>query len=86
MDWGNVSDFEPLAIPSHDLCYALDKEQWEPILDKVWSSAGSEFSIREAWALEWQSHGDSAILNEEVLGAADSKFVCTPIDAPPIPR
>ncbi|KAJ7249203.1 Alpha/Beta hydrolase protein [Mycena haematopus] len=46
------------------------KEQWEPILEKLFAlhSDRSDFpQIREAWALDWQSHGESAVLNEGAL-------------------
>lgn len=48
----------------------LDKEQWEPILDKLFTlqSAKSAFQqIREAWSFDWQSHGESAVLNEDAV-------------------
>ncbi|KAJ7146732.1 hypothetical protein C8R44DRAFT_598796, partial [Mycena epipterygia] len=46
------------------------KEQWEPVLEKLFllQSEKSDFPpIREAWSFDWQSHGESAVLNEEAL-------------------
>lgn len=46
------------------------KEFWEPVLEKLFAlqAAGmSHYRIREAWAFDWQSHGDSAILNADRL-------------------
>ncbi|KAJ7201833.1 hypothetical protein GGX14DRAFT_571097 [Mycena pura] len=46
------------------------KEQWEPTLEKLFTlhSEGSNLPrLREAWALDWQSHGEAAVLNEEAL-------------------
>jgi hypothetical protein len=68
MVWGSMSG-------SHSMCCTLlkrdlDKEQWEPTLEKLFTlhSERSQFpQIREAWALDWQSHGESAVLNEESL-------------------
>lgn len=46
-----------------------DKEQWEPTLEKLFdlSRGSSTFRIREAWAFDWQNHGDSAIMNEGII-------------------
>ncbi|KAJ7828281.1 hypothetical protein B0H14DRAFT_2367186 [Mycena olivaceomarginata] len=61
----------------------LDEEQWEPTLEKLFTlhSERSQFpQIREAWALDWQSHGESAVLNEESLkddpASAQHKRIC----------
>ncbi|KAJ7196900.1 hypothetical protein B0H12DRAFT_1038094 [Mycena haematopus] len=46
------------------------KEQWEPIIEKLFtlhSEKSDVPQIREAWALDWQSHGESAVLNEDAL-------------------
>ncbi|KAG6910003.1 hypothetical protein DXG01_014003 [Tephrocybe rancida] len=46
-----------------------DKEQWEPTLEQIFrlqQSKGND-RIREAWAFDWQSHGEAAVLNEELL-------------------
>ncbi|KAJ7220246.1 Alpha/beta hydrolase fold-1 [Mycena pura] len=49
------------------------KEQWEPVMESLYalqvqSESGAEpQAVREAWAFDWQSHGESAVLNEEAL-------------------
>ncbi|KAJ7799995.1 alpha/beta-hydrolase [Mycena olivaceomarginata] len=48
----------------------MHKEQWEPILEKLFtlqSEKSTFYRIREAWSLDWQNHGESAVLNEEAL-------------------
>ena len=55
-----------------------DKEQWEATLGHIFAiqDRKSEFHrVREAWALDWQSHGDSAVLNAVVLDESD-ECVC----------
>ncbi|KAJ6593226.1 Alpha/beta hydrolase fold-1 [Mycena capillaripes] len=54
------------------------KEQWEPVLEKVFTLQAEKSNfhhIREAWLFDWQSHGESAILNEQALK-------CDPKSAP----
>ncbi|EEB88152.1 hypothetical protein MPER_14172, partial [Moniliophthora perniciosa FA553] len=46
--------------------YTTDKEIWEPILDNLLRSC--QF-IREAWAFDCHTHGESAILNEKALAS-----------------
>ncbi|EPS99563.1 hypothetical protein FOMPIDRAFT_1030883 [Fomitopsis schrenkii] len=46
------------------------KEHWEPLLERlcaVQSTKEPTGRIREAWAFDWQGHGDSAVLNEAAL-------------------
>jgi len=46
------------------------KEQWEPIIEKMYalrSESSISPQIREVWSFDWQSHGESAVLNEEAL-------------------
>ncbi|KAJ6581958.1 alpha/beta-hydrolase [Mycena capillaripes] len=46
------------------------KEQWEPTIQKLFALQSEKSHlprIREAWALDWQSHGESAVLNEAAL-------------------
>ena len=50
------------------------KELWEPVLEELYdqmavSSGTDSFvpKIRDAWAIDCPSHGESAILNEEIL-------------------
>ncbi|KAF7974887.1 hypothetical protein HWV62_11027 [Athelia sp. TMB] len=47
-----------------------DKEQWEPTLDKMFEAQHRKVGamrIREAWAFDWQNHGDSALINRDAL-------------------
>lgn len=49
-----------------------DKELWEPTLETLFSLRNGRdppTNVREAWALDWQSHGDSAVLNASALKA-----------------
>ncbi|KAJ7611431.1 Alpha/beta hydrolase fold-1 [Mycena polygramma] len=46
------------------------KEQWEPTLEQIFDTQGQEncgFAILEAWSVDWQSHGEAAIINEAAL-------------------
>ncbi|KAF7330197.1 Alpha/beta-hydrolase [Mycena venus] len=46
------------------------KEQWEPIIEKLYAlrrDSSISSRIREVWSFDWQSHGESAVLNEEAL-------------------
>ena len=66
-----TSLFTPMTATYADLRLS-DKEQWEPALTQVFElAAGSDPShtvpIREAWALDAPNHGDSAVLNRDVL-------------------
>ncbi|KZT21796.1 alpha/beta-hydrolase [Neolentinus lepideus HHB14362 ss-1] len=46
------------------------KEHWEPVLQglfEIQESVSGHSIIREAWAFDWHTHGDSAVLNAETL-------------------
>ena len=50
------------------------KEFWEPVLEELYDqmavSSGTDSSvlkIRDAWAIDCPGHGESAVLNEEIL-------------------
>lgn len=45
----------------------IDKEQWNVTIQKLFELTAGTSLIREAWALERPSHGDSAVLNQEKL-------------------
>ncbi|KAG5338729.1 hypothetical protein C0989_006437 [Termitomyces sp. Mn162] len=50
----------------------LDKEQWEPTIEQIFrlqQSKNRRDPIREAWAFDWQSHGDAAVINAGVLNS-----------------
>lgn len=38
-----------------------------PTIENIFASANQRFSIREAWALDWQNHGESAVYNKDDL-------------------
>ncbi|PPQ74685.1 hypothetical protein CVT26_007668 [Gymnopilus dilepis] len=59
-------------------CIGAHKEQWEPVIDKLFDLQHSKtvsHRIREAWSFDWQSHGDSAVLNREQLKEARPTLV-----------
>ena len=47
-----------------------DKEAWEPViallLDLKDNTSCSRV-VREAWSVDWQSHGEAANINDQVL-------------------
>ncbi|KAI0086613.1 hypothetical protein BDY19DRAFT_959407 [Irpex rosettiformis] len=54
-------------------CHGLSqhKEQWEPILQVLFSMDAykpPQNHIREFWSFEWQSHGESYVLNKDLIG------------------
>ncbi|KAJ3846005.1 Alpha/beta hydrolase family-domain-containing protein [Lentinula lateritia] len=55
------------------------KEMWEPMLEELLlleEKGSSKHAIQEAWAVDYETHGESAILNEETL-KAHPKHVAT---------
>ncbi|KAJ6612525.1 Alpha/beta hydrolase fold-1, partial [Mycena sp. CBHHK59/15] len=48
-------------------CIGAHKEQWEPTITRVLTLRSA--AVREAWAVDWQSHGDAALLNRDALAA-----------------
>ncbi|KAI0737332.1 hypothetical protein C8Q80DRAFT_1115322, partial [Daedaleopsis nitida] len=54
-------------------CSSGHKEQWEPVLLRLFelcsqsAPCAPQVCIREAWALDAQNHGDSALLNKTAL-------------------
>ncbi|KAJ7214392.1 Alpha/beta hydrolase fold-1 [Mycena pura] len=58
-------------------CVGGHKEQWEPTIERIFELRHSQ--VFEAWTFDWQTHGDSAILNQEVLKTSPSRVygVCT---------
>ncbi|KAJ7728456.1 Alpha/Beta hydrolase protein [Mycena metata] len=73
-------------------CIGAHKEQWEPVIEQTFRT--QQFKprhqrVREAWAFDWQNHGDAALLNRDLLvsnrayaayewGAAIASFVRSP--------
>jgi pimeloyl-ACP methyl ester carboxylesterase len=53
-------------------CIGSHKEQWEPVIARLFALAQEKEAahrIREAWAIDCQSHGDSAVLNAAALNS-----------------
>ncbi|KNZ75953.1 Peroxisomal membrane protein LPX1 [Termitomyces sp. J132] len=53
-------------------CVGSHKEQWEPTIEQIFrlqQSKNRRDRIREAWAFDWQSHGDAAVINAGVLNS-----------------
>ncbi len=49
----------------------LDKEHWEPVIAKIFSSTEG---VKECWAFDSLSHGESALLNaKEIAGFSPCK-------------
>ncbi|GAA5996681.1 uncharacterized protein JCM10292_003132 [Rhodotorula paludigena] len=74
----------------------MHKETWEPVLDALLSDLeGSSVEVAEAWALDCVCSGDSALLNEEVVGRGSNwldysrdllNFLVSYIDSPSLGR
>ena len=47
-----------------------DKEQWEPLIDSLLCSPARSL-IESVWAVDWQNHGQSAVLDQDVLEHRD---------------
>jgi hypothetical protein len=55
-----VCDISDLASCYIVLDESPDKEQWEPTIESLFSQSSSRhFSIREAWAFDWPTHGEA---------------------------
>ncbi|KAJ7081138.1 Alpha/beta hydrolase fold-1 [Mycena belliarum] len=52
-------------------CVGAHKEQWEPTIQRIFELRGAQ--VHEAWALDWQTHGDSAVLNQKLLETSPSR-------------
>lgn len=58
------------CLPMSYLKISLDKEMWEPVINALFQYQTDHPKvrpIREVWSLEWPSHGESAVLNEQIL-------------------
>ncbi|PCH33126.1 hypothetical protein WOLCODRAFT_63391 [Wolfiporia cocos MD-104 SS10] len=51
-------------------CTGAHKEFWEPVIEALFENA-DPLQIREAWSVDWQSHGEAAVLNESLLKQID---------------
>ncbi|KAI0811137.1 hypothetical protein BC629DRAFT_1589875 [Irpex lacteus] len=63
-------------------CHGLSqhKEQWEPVLQTLFSLDAHKpprNRIREFWSLEWQSHGESYVLNKSLIGDDETAALIT---------
>ncbi|KAK0220681.1 Alpha/beta hydrolase fold-1 [Armillaria fumosa] len=70
---------EGRPAPGHILIFThgtgFHKEHWEvPILRLFAHSKSGGTRVSEAWSIDWQTHGDSAALNEAVIEAPDFEF------------
>ncbi|KAJ7079902.1 Alpha/beta hydrolase family-domain-containing protein [Mycena epipterygia] len=64
--------FIAVSCPISRLMPVTDKEQWEPTIERIFRSQQSKprhQRVREAWAFDWQNHGDAAILNRELVAS-----------------
>ncbi|KAJ6517471.1 Alpha/beta hydrolase fold-1 [Mycena vitilis] len=52
-------------------CIGAHKEQWEPTITRILELRSSQ--VQEAWAFDWPTHGDSAILNRALLETSPSR-------------
>ncbi|OBZ71433.1 hypothetical protein A0H81_08376 [Grifola frondosa] len=53
----------PTLVFTH--CTGSHKEVWEPVIGSLFDHDPP--SIREAWAFDWQSHGEAGVLNDALL-------------------
>lgn len=67
------------SVSVNNLHLDPDKEQWEPTLTALFQSqTAAKFKLREAWAFDSFTHGDSALLNEQALenGRGIGTLIC----------
>ncbi|KAJ7166984.1 Alpha/Beta hydrolase protein [Mycena filopes] len=54
-------------------CIGAHKEQWEPVIQHAFRTQQPKARhqrVREAWAFDWQNHGDAALLNRDFLASS----------------
>ncbi|KAJ7658282.1 Alpha/beta hydrolase fold-1 [Mycena polygramma] len=59
-------------------CIGSHKEQWEPVIEHTFRAQHGKARhqrVREAWSFDWQSHGDAAILNRDLLASTRAEGV-----------
>ncbi|KAI0029222.1 Alpha/beta hydrolase fold-1 [Vararia minispora EC-137] len=49
---------------------SFHKELWEPIIEQLFALDRKRI-VRDAWCLDWQSHGESGLLNKHVLATRE---------------
>lgn len=59
-----VSDSKCMIITADEHEH-LDKEQWEPIIEKLLQLKG----VSAAYSFDWPNHGEGAVLNADVLAS-----------------
>ncbi|KZT43148.1 hypothetical protein SISSUDRAFT_743305 [Sistotremastrum suecicum HHB10207 ss-3] len=47
----------------------LHKETWQPVVERMFDEASGEQNICEAWSIEYPDHGQSAVINDEILSS-----------------
>ncbi|KAF7343864.1 AB hydrolase-1 domain-containing protein [Mycena sanguinolenta] len=52
-------------------CIGGHKEQWEPTIERIFALRPG--IVREVWAFDWQTHGESAVLNSQLLRTSPSR-------------
>jgi len=73
---GNRKPYQPMSMLTM-VNLMTDKEHWEPVIKELFEedhAAGSAI-IKEAWAIDCQDHGESAILNENELENG-KRYIC----------
>lgn len=66
-------------LSSYSLYCITEKEHWEPTLESLLlptNPSAEAPTVREVWAFDWQDHGDSALLNSDVLSGLKNG-ICT---------
>ncbi|KAF7784898.1 hypothetical protein Agabi119p4_1063 [Agaricus bisporus var. burnettii] len=53
-------------------CIGSHKEVWEPVISHILQSQSdsrslSQYKVREAWAFDWPTHGEAAVINRPLL-------------------
>ncbi|KAJ7691043.1 Alpha/beta hydrolase fold-1 [Mycena rosella] len=52
-------------------CVGSHKEQWEPIIERIFKLRHAQ--VHEAWSFDWQTHGESGVLNRDLLATSPSR-------------
>lgn len=53
------------SVNTSKSCFLIDKEQWEIIVSILFQRYPG--LLNDAWAVDWQNHGQSAVVNEQQL-------------------
>ncbi|KAF7300743.1 AB hydrolase-1 domain-containing protein [Mycena kentingensis (nom. inval.)] len=52
-------------------CIGAHKEQWEPTIERIFALRRG--LVHEAYAVDWQTHGDAALLNRDILESSPGR-------------